>query len=283
MPTICTNSPFPTFQDLIGGVTFTWPPTIPTLPAMPSIPSPMLPGISIPNLEIVNIIQQLQTYQLLATVGILFDKILGQLGLDILAVIPPIPELSFKLPDLLALDAQPLIDAIKAKLALGITFGFPTPLLPGMSMPSLEAIQISKYLTIQYIPTLLDILVGKIMDVLDLLSISGSLSIPTVPTLAELKTMLMANLPDFPDLNTAYAALGLNGIFAGLTIPGFPAMPAFPDPLIPGMSSFSIDINEALSIFLANLSAYPIQVVVDFVMSKLSMLGFSFPPICFTF
>lgn len=283
MTTICTNTPFPKFQDLIAGVTFTWPPTIPTLPPMPSIPSPMLPGISMPSLEIVNIIQQLQVYQLLATVGILFDKILGKLGLALDAVIPAIPEINIKLPDLLALDAQPIIDAIKAKLALNITFGFPSPLLPGMSIPSLEAVQISKYLTIEYIPALLDILVGKISDVLDLLRISGSLSIPTVPTLAELKAMLLASLPDFPDLNAAYASLGLNGLFAGLSIPGFPAMPAFPDPLIPTMSSFSIDINEALAIYLANLTTVPIDMIVGFVLSKLSMLGFSFPPICFTF
>jgi hypothetical protein len=107
--------------------------------------------------------------------------------------------------------------------------------------------------------------------------------------MAQLEAMVVANLPTIPSipnpqsyLDALQAKIPANLCF-NFTIPGFPAIPALPSPLLPDINFPEFDFHVGLGNMLTNLSTYSLQQCVNFCENTIGQLGFSFPTICVPF
>lgn len=262
---------------------------LPSLPAMPSLPNPMFPGIEHPFLDIVMLIQELQTNAMMGILKIIFGKFASILSFPL----PAMPILGLSFLDLFSMDAAGLIQRIRDALALGIDFAgiIPIPFTPHLHIPSIAAVQIAKLLLKNLIGLVMDVIIGKISAIADLLIIPIP-AFPTfvIPSMADLYQIVLNafefQIPTIPDIPDWPGLPGFPDIpplpSFSFDIPGFPSF-NIPSPLIPKYKNPALEIVETLSILLGELQNFVINKLAKFVSDFLGILGFSFPELCYTF
>ncbi|EON13161.1 hypothetical protein [Pandoraea sp. SD6-2] len=289
---ICATTPIPDFNGLYEAAraSMTFPPQGITVPALPSLRNPIYPGLSRTNDEIVQLVQELQSYQMLTTFSSFLNPLTSFLGLSPASILPKIPGTALNLIDLLAMSPGAIYDGVAAALAEYGSGIFPfvkTPIFQGLSIPSIEIVTTVKMAIKGYMNTLLGTVSGLIDQVTGKLKLPGMPALPTLPSFEAISAQIMGAFPGFPDLSALIrsGSVSLNALLAsvGALVPAFPALPALPEPLIPNLSSFEHEFNEGLNVLYSSLVAYPMTLIMNFVTSTLSMLGFSFPAMCITF
>lgn len=289
-------------------------PEIPDAPGIPpfivpTLPTPIYNKFSNLNMEVMQFVQGLQDFQLQTTLSLMIKPLADFLGGAIAGFLPTIPNTSINLVDLLAGNIEKIKREIAEALAINpLAFPMlPTPLFNGFSIPNIEAISAMKLILKGYYKDVMMIIPGMIDSVVGILQLPGLPSLPTLPTLPDVKAMLLEKamalptipnvpavpgmpplppIPAAPDMKDIPLLLKLKGIeipdlFSMLSFPGFPTL-SLPKPLIPTMSNFELELNEALSILFADFLTIPLKKIMDFLEGTLGMLGFSFPTICIT-
>lgn len=310
MPTICVGPPIPTFSSLLASVRFPYPPAIPIIPslppipgipplptfalpiipAMPSLPSPLMPDIAHPNFDVLSIVQEVLSFSMLNVLNIIIGKFSSLLSIPF----PPIPGINLALPDLLAFNPDAIILAIREALSRGFDFAgiIPTPLMPKLISPSIQAVLIAKMLTKNYINIVMDLVIGKIGDVIGILALPGIPAFPTfvIPTMPDIHALILETIaiqiPTIPEIPVIPPLPGIPPIpplpVFNFAVPGFPSF-AIPTPLIPNFKNPSLEIAEMSNILLGELSGFVINKLTKYLLDFLGILGFSFPEVCLSF
>lgn len=284
--TLCCDVPVPTFSALYQSLMDSLPDEIPELeiPSLPGLRNPIYDGFSHLGLELSQLVQELQQYQLSLTIFNVFKPLADFLGGALEDLLPKIPGTDLTLLDIIAMDTDRIYSAIQAAIDEGFKFPMlPDPIFPDLSIPALDTVATVKAVLRDYPADLLK----KIKQLIDLvtgtLSISAVLEIPPLPTREDI---IQAALLVFPDAENLVDLLsddfGVQELFAAFTVPGFPPL-VLPNPLVIGFSSFSAELEEAMSIFQADALGALLQPIVDFCEDTLGALGFEFPKICITF
>lgn len=284
--TLCCDVPVPTFtalyQSLMKGISGDIPEL--TIPKLPGLRSPIFDGFSHPGLELSNLVQELQQFQLSLTLFNVFKPLADFLGGALEDLLPKIPGTDLTLLDIIAMDSSRIYAAVQAAIDDGFKFlMLPNPIFPDLSIPALETVATVKAIIRSYpamVVTKIKELVGLVTDALEL---PGLPSIPELPTR---DAIVKAALEAFPEVEQIIDLLSddfsVSDLFSAFALPGFPPL-ILPKPLIPGMSAFSLEIEEAMSIFQADALGALVQPIVDFCEDTLGALGFEFPKICITF
>lgn len=286
MITLCCDSPLPTFEALHSSLMESIQGQIPdfTIPALPGLRVPIYDGFSQLGLELSQLVQELQAYQISLTLFNIFKPLADFLGGALEDLLPKIPNTDLTLLDIIAGDPAPIYAAIQQALADGLTFPMiPSPLFGDLSIPALEAVATAKALLRGY-PALL---VAKIKELIELatgvLELPGLPEIPSIPTRDDIEALILELFPEAESmLDVLRGGVTLSALFAGLSFPPLPPL-ILPEPLIQGFSSLSIELEEAMSIMQANATSGCIAPIVDFCNDTLSALGFEFPKICISF
>jgi hypothetical protein len=282
---LCATIPIPDFNTLYNAAlpAFKIPFTVPTLP---SLPNPIYGNLKIPNVELLQIIQELQSYQFMTTFMSFLTPLTSFLGLSLDAILPKIPGTDLTLLDLMALIPNKISTAIQQALAHfgpGIFPALPVPLYYAVNIPSIQVTTAVKMAIKGYMNTLILLVESLINKVIGKLHLPGLPTIPVVPTMDVIMGMILGSIPTFPTSITALLnKYSLNALLARVVIPGFPAFPALPEPLIPKLNMPEINLMEGINILYTNLLALPMTIMMDFCMRVLTMIGFSFPTICIT-
>lgn len=317
---ICADSPIPSFDSIFNKINFSFPPnfdfnlpSIPpsislNIPALPSLTNPIFPDISHLSLELCNIAQEIQSFQLLTTLSNMITPLLNFVG----GIIPAIPLIGLNLVDLLACNAAGLYKSIREAILqfqfpdIDFTLpnftlpdfslpnisipSFPTvpvPMFGSLSIPSVELVNTVKLLLKDYMNVLTQTITGLIDQATSILQIGSFGGIPSFPSMTEIMGQLAElvkwpnfdiNLPTFPPLDFL-KGFSLNDMFGGLSFPGFPSI-SLPDPLIPNYSNFELEFMEGFNIMLQSLITTPMTLIIGFLTGPLSLLGFSFPTLC---
>lgn len=287
MPNLCTSTPIPSFDDLYNqfAPNLKNPPFNFTMPQLPTLPSPMFPTMKCPNIEMVQSIAELKTTQLMNTCTGMLTPLTSFLGIDPLSVLPTVPSLNLKLPDILSGNPSDLLASVKAKIAAGIQFpGIPSPLFPDMKIPEFESISTMCNLIKSYITQLPQMIYNLINSVCGNLHLGSMPAMPTMPTADQLKAMVIANVPGAATLaDVMKSGLPTIQIF-NFTIPGFPSIPSLPDPLFPSIHYPEFEFQTAYGNMLDHAASFNMQSCVDFCNNTLgSHLSFSFPNQCIAF
>lgn len=288
MITLCATSPLPTFKLLYDAVTehLTFPPVSIVVPSLPTLKTPIYEGFSNTNMEIVQLIQGLQDFQLQTTLMALIEPLVSFVGGALEDFLPKIPHTNLTLIDLLAANPSVIYQEVMAAIAIyGVNiFPFvPNPMFGNLSLPSIEIVNIVKMVVRGYYIVLLSTITSLISTVTDILQIGNLTAIPTIPTLPEVLSKLLLVFPEFSNISQLIqSGISLDVLFAALSFDGFPPL-IFPSPLIPSLSSYELEFQEALSILYSDFLTIPLAIIVDFVQDVLSMLDFSFPLLCISF
>jgi hypothetical protein len=230
-------------------------------------------------------IAELKTTQLMKTCTGMLTPLTSFLGIDPLSVLPTVPSLNLKLPDILSGNPSDLLASVKAKIAAGIQFpGIPSPLFPDMKIPEFESISTMCNLIKSYITQLPQMIYNLINSVCGNLHLGSMPAIPTMPTADQLKAMVIANVPGAATLaDVMKSGLPTIQIF-NFTIPGFPSIPSLPDPLFPSIHYPEFEFQTAYGNMLDHAASFNMQSCVDFCNNTLgSHLSFSFPNQCIAF
>ncbi len=264
------------------------------------IPFPIYIDISNYTNELSQVVQYWQSMLSVKTLLAMIEPMVSLLGLSLSGLLPTIPYLNLNILDMVMLSpnaiknmvadalneyGQEFLNALSAFLPIPIYFDF--------SIPSFEINIILKSIYNMSISSLIDICTSLIDKVLDKLKISAVLTLPMLPSLEELQSQLMAivkaQLPSIPEefLNEFEAfksAVELldSDINALLSLIVFPQLPTIqlPSPFFPDFSSLSIELREAMNIYMQEVMAFVINKIVGFVKSVLGVLGVQFPSIC---
>lgn len=289
MVSLCTGSPLPTFNSLYTGFVgnLTFPPMAFTFPVMPTLPSPMFPSISVPNLEAVKTVVELQSMQMLNTLMAMIQPMVTFLGGSLSALLPKIPGLNLNLIDLLSVNPQALFDAVKASIAaLPPTYNCPfapLPLYTALSIPDMSIVQIAANYVKSYSMLLVGFIEGLVSQVTSALHIGAMPTLPTMPTFNSIKSLILAKVPGATSLyQVLQSGISIPAMF-NITIPGFPALPALPTPLVPSVNIPEFDFQESMGVLMNHLSTYSLSLVMNFINSTLaSYISFTFPTFCIT-
>lgn len=281
---VCATDPLPTFTGLWDSIEIPFPPPSITIPSLPTLMNPIFDGYSNIAQEISQIIQGLQSYQLLFTQGSFLTTFTDFLGLDISIVLPKIPGTDLNLQNLLALDPVAIYDGIAQAILDGVTFPFvPNPMFYTFDFPALDIVNTVNAVVNGYMQQVITTATSLITSITDQLEIPGMPALPAFPSLSDIYTIMLAKFPTFPDIESLIlSGIPIPDLFS-LTVPGFPALPDLPAPLIPNFSSYDIEFKTALNTYFANLTTAPLQTIVNFCNGPLSSLGFSFPLLCVDF
>lgn len=288
---LCTTSPLPSFSDIYNSFAsnLTVPPFHFTMPQLPTLPSPMFPSIKMPNLEMVTTMMELQLNQMMNTIMGMLTPLTSFLSLDLSSILPTVPVLNLKLPDILNGNPSALLQSVKDKIAAGFTFpGIPSPLFPDIHMPDLSSLMTMVNLIKSYITQLPATIFGLIGQVTNKLHIGAMPSLPTMPTMDQIQAQVIAALPPLPQLPNpqTYADLLKAKIPANLafnfTIPGFPAIPKLPDPLVPSIHMPEFDFYVGFGNMVDHIATYSLQQCMNFC-NTISQITFSFPTMCIPF
>lgn len=283
---ICATTSIPGFSSLYNSAisAMRFPPTTITIPSLPVLPNPIFPGLNSINMEIVTMIQRLQSYQLLTTFKAFLQPLVVFLGISLESILPKIPHTNLTLLDLLVLT--PAVISILANLPTSILTtipGVPSPLFYTVNAPAIQLVIAIQGIINGYLNTLIGTVVGLINQVVGILHIGGLPTIPTVPTMAHLQAMII--LPGLP-LAKIKALLGqysLAALLALAVISGFPSLPALPHPLIPSINCPEINLMVGLELLYTNYVMYPMTIIFNFIESILShYLNFTFLKVCIT-
>ena len=320
MITICADSPIPSFDSIFNKIDFSFPPnfdfnlpafppsTSLNLPALPSLPSPIYPDISHLSLELCQIAQEIQSFQLLSTLTNMINPLLSFAG----GLMPTIPLIGLSLTDLISCNPTALYDSIR-KAILQFQFpdidftlpdftlptfslpnismpSFPTlpiPMFGSLSIPSVELVNTVKLILKDYMNVVTGVITGLINKATSILQIASFPGIPAFPSMTEIMGQISElvkwpgfdiNLPTFPSLDFL-TGFSLNDLFGGLSFPSFPSI-SLPDPLIPNYSNFELEFMEGLNIMFQTLITTPMNLIINFLNGPLSIIGFSFPTLC---
>lgn len=226
MPTICTNKPLPTFNDIYSLVyptigfppgTIQYPdiPDIPPIPGVPNIPPFIVPTLPTPiydkfsniNMEIMQFVQGLQDFQLQLTLSLMIKPLAAFLGGAIEGFLPTIPNTSINLVDLLSGNIEKIKREISEALANFGALAFPmlpSPLFHSFNIPNIEAISSMKLILKGYYKDVMMIIPNLIDRVVGILQLPGLPAIPAIPTLPDVKNMLLQkamSLPTIPNVS----------------------------------------------------------------------------------
>lgn len=297
MTQICAKIPIPTFNSIYAAAlpSMVFPPGNIKVPSLPGIPSSVFPGLQSTNLEILQIVEQLQTYQFLLTFEALLLPLTKFLGIPLDSILPKIPGTALSLIDLLALTPAKIYSTITvmlkqtgylgipAKAGLPSLLGVPNPLSYSIAIPAFNAITAVKGLINGYMSLLITTIINLINQVVSKLQLPGLPTIPSIPSLAGLQsTIIPTNLP-IPQVTAVLSGYSLNTLLAKAPIPGFPSLPALPSPLVPSLNSPEFNFFEGLGLLYTHLISYPLTIIVNFVQKILGFLGFTFPTICVSY
>jgi hypothetical protein len=293
MPQLCTSTPIPSFNDLYNqfAPNLKNPPFNFTMPQLPTLPVPMFPTMKCPNIEMVTSIAELKATQLMQTCTGMLTPLTSFLSVDPLSLLPAVPVLNIKLPDILNGNPSDLLASVKAKIAAGIQFpGIPSPLFPDMRIPEFESLSTMCNLIKSYIMSLPDMIFGLINQVCGKLKFASMPAMPTMPTLDQLKSMALAALPPLPNLPNPQTYLDMmksglpTNLMFNFSIPGFPAIPSLPDPLFPSIHYPEFEFYTGFGNMVDHLTSVNMQSCVDFCQNTLgSKLSFTFPTMCIPF
>lgn len=280
---LCATEPLPSFNSIYNNLKsqITYPPTPFVFPTLPTIPSPLYSSIRNPNLELVAIASELQSFQLMNTFMSVINPIVQFLSLGLDSFLPKISGMDINLLNLLSIDASSLYQKMKDMLP-DITLPYVSlPILNSLSIPDFELKNKVTLLIKGYLINLIPNIVGIINSVTGILHLSALPSLPHFPTMEELKNIMLNKFPSVPDIKTLLSkGISLVDIF-DFDIPGFPKF-SFPSPLIPNFSSIEVEFTELINILYNEMILTPMKIIVDFCKNVLGMLGFTFPTFCIT-
>jgi len=259
---ICADSPLPTFESLWANITdvdieF-------TIPSLPGLRSPAYDGYSNLKIELSQVVQELQQLQTMTTISACLEPLASFLGGAIDDFMPTIPGTDIAFTQILSGDADTLYAAIKQAVLDEVQFPFvPQPMFGKISNPELEVAETVKAVMRGYMQTAIGVITDLISQVVDQLELPGMPALPEIPT-------------DFDSLKQFILDLsGLNTLGEVLAAGWFPVPQLFS-----GISNPEIEIQNQLNIYMNNLLMLPLQIIVDFINSTLSMLGAAFPLMC---
>lgn len=282
---ICASIPIPTFNSLYADAlsAMTIPPGNITIPLLPAIPNPIYPGFNCTNLEIVQIVAQLQSFQLLTTLLSFLQPLVEFLDISLDSILPKIPGTNLTLLDLLALDPTKIYDTLSViPLSILASFpGVPNPLTYSITAPSIDIITAIQGVINGYVNTVTNTVVSLINDVVNILDIGGLPTIPVVPSLESLQAIIIPPTLPIVDVTKLLNQFSLNDLLALIPIPGFPAFPLLPIPLVVSVDIPEINMMLGLNLFYTNLTMFPMTIIFNFIENVLSeFIGFSFPTVC---
>ena len=142
------------------------------IPGFLNVPIPLVNSLRNPTQELSAIIQYVQNYQINLSLTAGLSALLDIVGGAIDSIIPPIPVLNIPFTELINGSYDALIAMIKTKLD-DFSALLPSPLLPGIIFPDLEAAVILKMLKTQVQTMLITAIQSLIAPVLDILELSG--------------------------------------------------------------------------------------------------------------
>lgn len=284
--TLCTDTPVPTFKALSDALAEKITGALPelTIPNLPGLRSPIYDGFSQLGMEISQLVQELQAFQINLTLFNVFKPIADLLGGSLADLLPKIPHTDLTLIDIVAGEAAPIYAALQAAMEKGLTFpGIPSPLFPGLSVPGIESVNTVKAILRGYMADLVTKATDAINAACLVLTIPPMAAGPHIPTYDDVVAFILEVYPQVAKIeDLEQLGITVQEIFALLVFPGIPPL-ILPDPLLPGFSNFSIEMQEAMAIFRAHALTGPIGPIVDFCNDALGSLGFSFPTICISF
>lgn len=283
---LCTDTPLPTFQALKESLAASIADGIPelTIPSLPGLLSPIYEGFSQIDLELSQLVQELQAFQINLTMFNIFKPLSEFLGGALEDILPKIPGTDLTLLDIINGDSAKVYQAVKQAIADGIELPMiPSPIFGDISIPGLETVATVKALLRGYPPLLVAKIKELIAQVTDQLEIPGLPEIPELPTRETIEAALLELFPEAERLaDMLNDDFSVSALFSGLILPGIPPL-ILPEPLVNGFSSFSVDFEEAMAIYMTNAASALIGPIVDFCNDALSSLGFEFPTICIEF
>lgn len=281
---ICTNTAVPTYNQLMDAIQAHLPIVQINVPDILGLLNPIYDRFSNFSLEISQILQELQSFQLMNTLKAMIDPMLSVVGVAIDEFLPKLPVLDLTLVDLLTMSPVAIYQKVKDAIAEYGIEAFeailPIPIFLTMSIPAIEIVTIVKMLKQYYLSMLVTKVEELVNQVTSILQIPGMPALPAIPTLADIKALALGLFPEATQLiDILKSGVSVASLFSMITIPGIPAL-SLPDPLFPQLSSFDIEINEALVMLRAHMNTVTISSLVDFVEDKLSVLNIDFPTFC---
>jgi hypothetical protein len=283
---LCADTPVPTFDSLYSALVpyLTLPDFKFTIPPLPALPNPVMPEITCDKYSLVQIAQQLQSYQYMITFESILKPITSYLGMSLDSILPKITGTSITLIDLLSLDATLIYNEIKLALINKVKFPLvPDPLFKQITAPDIQLNLTVKMIINDYLNSLSLIVESLIEKVTDKLKLPGLPKLPKIPTVEDLISLIMSKIPGYPsifDLFIEIPNFNIGLLLSKITINPFPALPAFPSPLVPTIMMPEVEFNEGLVLMYTNFSNYILSIIVNFCNKTISFLGFSFPTIC---
>lgn len=279
---ICAPSPLPTFNALYSLIPR---PLLPfSVPALPCLPNPIYANLVHPELEIVTLVHELQTYQYFSIFLAFLTPLVNFLGIPLSSILPSIPIAGINLINLLALQPNNIYAAI-SQIPSELFSLFPTlpvPIFSNISVPTISLLNEVKFITTGYMADLITTVTNLIGTVTNQLHLPGLPTLPSIPSFAAFQNLLLAAFPGFNSaLDVLMSGVSISTLF-NITIPGFPPLPQLPNPLIPNFLSPEIALMETFKIMNAELTNFPMSIILSFCLNTLSTLGFSFPTLCIT-
>ena len=291
---ICTNSPLPSIDSIVAGLKskLTYPPVLPSLPklpVLPSLPNPIYGSINKPNMELINIANELQSFQMQTTMMNMIKPMVSLLGISLDGFLPKIPGLGINLTTLLSMgSAQALFAAIKGAMQRGFQFpGVPSPIFPTLKIPDMEVFHTMQLVVSNYMQTVTTAIIGLIGSVTRKLKIPDMPAMPSIPSpndviaLATQKMEAAKNAAIAKGLALSSINLNLPALFASISFPGLPAMPVLPNPLVPHFSIPHVEFVQMLTSLMNSLTTGVLVPIMNFINNTLKrFIGFTFPTIC---
>lgn len=281
---ICTNTAVPSYNQLLEAIQAHLPIVQINVPDILGLLNPIYDRFSNFSLEISQILQELQSFQLMNTLKAMIDPLLSVVGLAVDEFLPKLPVLGLTLVDLLTMSPATIYQKVRDAIAEYGIEAFeailPVPIFLTMSIPAIEIVTIVKMLKQYYITMVVTKVEVLVKQVTSILQIPGMSALPTIPTLADIKALAFGLFPDAGQLiDILKTGISVSSLFSMFSIPGIPVL-TLPEPLFPKLSSFDIEINEALVMLRAHMNTVAITSLVSFVEEKLSILNIEFPTFC---
>jgi hypothetical protein len=286
---LCTNDPLPSFSDMYNSFTsnLVFPPKMVfNLPEFPTLKSPFFGSISMTNFELVNMIEEIQTWQIMLTLKNIIKPLLDVIGGVLKDWLPKIPGLGLNLLDLLDINPTKLYETIATAIknaGASIWAIIPSPIFGSLSIPDFEIATIAKLVVKDYImliPKMIYNLLKTIVYIVARPFMNLIPELPEFPTIQQITDTITSMFPSMDSISKILSmpTFDISKVF-DFTWNGFPKI-TIPSPLFPSFSMPEIEFKEALNIMYGQMILTPLKKIKDFITSVLSSLGFSFPTIC---
>lgn len=279
MPTICPSSPIPDYTQLHAAFTGLVTPDIPsfTLPPLPPT-LPSFSNIGAPSIQMSMAATDAMSSQLIGTMFATISPLISYLGMPE-SVIPKVPVLNVPITELLTGNQLALKDAVKLNLPALQSF---MPVVPvGYTIPDIQVQHSLSYVVRNYQPSIITFIIDLIKSVTDDLELPNISGIPSIPTLPDITNMIvsMSGFPSINELMLNLNSIDLSALFGSLSFTGFPSF-SMPAIVMPTLGIPELGFNELMLNYMSMLATVPLDKIIQFVTSTLSMLGFTFPIMC---